>query len=101
MLFIVVGKNANGVRFRWSFEFSGFNITKQWQDKKSFVILDCSYLLQNFKIKKMNKILFSILFFGFTIFIVSCGKDDDTNEPGAVKIEFESVVGFKNENAWG
>jgi hypothetical protein len=47
----------------------------------------------------MNKILFSILFFGFTIFIVSCGKDDDTNEPGAVKIEFESVVGFKNENA--
>lgn len=46
------------------------------------------------KIFKMNKVLFSILFFGLILFVVSCEEDDDMslNEPGNVEIEFDNIA---------
>ena len=42
----------------------------------------------------MNKIFFSILFFGLTILMVSCNKDDDSSatESGTLEIEFDNIA---------
>lgn len=41
----------------------------------------------------MNKLLFSILFVGISIFMVSCGDDDSQQkDPGVIEIEFDNIA---------
>lgn len=41
---------------------------------------------------KMSKTLFSIFFIAVAMFMVSCDKEKPTDDPGAIKIEFDNVA---------